>query len=76
MTNKTYTLALDIDAETYRKLYAGQVREVLARATNGQNVRFPASALRSFVTHNGIRGIFEIEVSGDNRLLELRRKDR
>ncbi len=76
MTNKTYTLALDIDAETYRKLYAGQVREVLARATNGQNVRFPASALRSFVTHNGIRGVFEIEVSGDNRLLELRRKNR
>ena len=74
MANKTYIFALDIDAETYRRLYAGQVRDVLARATNGQNVRFPASALRCFVTHDGIQGVFEIEVSEENRLLELRRK--
>ena len=75
MTNKTYILALDIDAEAYRRLYAGQARDVVARTTNGQNIRFPASALRRFVDHDGIRGIFEIEVTADNRLLALRRKD-
>ena len=75
MTNKTYILALDIDAEAYRRLYAGQARDVVARATSGENVRFPASTLRGFVAHDGIRGVFELEVTGDNRLLELRRKD-
>ena len=75
MATKTYILALDIDAEEYRRLYAGQARYVVARATNGQNIRFPASFLRRFVNHDGIRGVFEIEVTDNNRLLDLRRKD-
>ncbi len=75
MSSKTYILALDIDAESYLRLYTGQVRDVVARTSTGQNIRFPAAALRRFVVHDGIRGIFEIEVTAENRLIELRRKD-
>jgi hypothetical protein len=74
MTNRTFTVQLAIDAEEYRKLYAGYARDVVARTNSGQTIRFPASALRGFVAHDGIRGVFEIQVSGDNRLLEIRRR--
>ncbi len=66
---------LAIAAEEYRKLYAGQARDVVVRATNGQTLRFPASALREFVGHDGVRGVFEIRVSDDNRLVAIRRQD-
>lgn len=68
-------MTLAIDAEEYRKLYAGQARDVVVRATSGQTVRFPASALRGFVGHDGVQGIFEIRVTSDNRLVEIRRQD-
>jgi hypothetical protein len=74
MDDKTFTLKLAIDAEEYRKLYAGQARDVVVRATNGQTLRFPAAALRPFVAHNGVRGHFEIQVTSDNRLVEIRRR--
>jgi len=74
MHEKTFTLNLAIDAEEYRKLYAGQARDVVARATNGQTLRFPAAALRPFVAHDGVRGNFEIQVTSDNRLVEIRRR--
>lgn len=66
---------LAIAAEEYRKLYAGQARDVVVRATNGQTLRFPASALREFVGHDGVRGVFEIRVSDDNRLVAIHRQD-
>lgn len=74
MAEKTFTMNLAIDAEEYRKLYAGQARDVVARATSGETIRFPASALRGFVGHDGVRGIFEIQVTGDHRLVAIRRQ--
>jgi len=75
MPDKTFTMRLSIDADEYRKLYAGSASDVVARATNGQTLRFPASALRRFVSHEGIRGVFEICVTDDNRLVSIRRQD-
>jgi len=74
MAEKTFTMNLAIDAEEYRKLYAGQARDVVVRATSGQTLRFPASALRGFVGHDGVRGVFEIQVTADNRLVAIRRQ--
>ena len=75
MAAKTFTMKLAIDADEYRKLYAGQARDVVVRATNGQTIRFPASALRGFVGHDGVRGVFEIQVTSDNRLVTICRRD-
>ena len=74
MTDKTFTVNLTIDAQEYRKLYSGQARDVVVRASSGQIIRFPASALRGFVGHDGVRGTFEIRVTEDNRLLDVRRQ--
>ncbi|MBN2297664.1 MAG: DUF2835 domain-containing protein [Deltaproteobacteria bacterium] len=64
---------LSISAETYKRYYSGEVRYVLARSYDGRRVKFPASYLRRFVSHEGITGEFEIEYDGNNRLKEIRR---
>ncbi|MGV6806383.1 MAG: DUF2835 domain-containing protein [bacterium] len=74
MANSTFILTLKIGAEEYQKLYAGQVRDVVARANNGQTVRFPASVLRPFVSHQGVYGTFELEVDGNLKLAGIRRR--
>jgi hypothetical protein len=70
----SYTLRLDISPEVFQHLYSGQVSEVLATDVDGLRIRFPASWLRRFVTRDGIHGVFELEVSEDNRLLALKSK--
>ncbi|WJW74406.1 DUF2835 domain-containing protein [Thiohalobacter sp. IOR34] len=64
---------LQLSADDYLHFYQGSARDVLARALDGRRLRFPAAALRPFVRHNGVHGLFEIEFDADHRLVALRR---
>lgn len=63
---------LNISADEYKKMYAGVASSVHARAVDGRRIRFPASALRPFVTQRGVQGVFAIEFDRDCKLLGLR----
>ena len=71
--NRTIVIGLNIDSEELLKLYRGSAREVVARSLDGQNIRFPAEALKPFVTHNGVQGQFALVVDASNKLVDLRR---
>jgi urease beta subunit len=60
---------LDIPAEDCLRYYRGSARQVLATALDGRRVQFPASALRPFVTREGIRGVYELRFDAHHRLL-------
>lgn len=64
---------LNIPAEKYKKYYSGEIRYVLARSYDGRSVKFPASYLRRFVSHDGVSGEFEIVYDENNRLKDIRR---
>ncbi|MDD3517020.1 MAG: DUF2835 domain-containing protein [Chromatiales bacterium] len=68
-----YFFYLDIPAEEYLRYYSGRASAVVVRANNGLRVRFPASAIRRFVTRDGIQGRFHLKVDENNRLLSLER---
>ena len=51
--------------------YRGQVRSIRARATNGQSVQFPASALQKFILQDGVHGRFRIEFDEQHKFLSL-----
>lgn len=40
--------------------YRGEVRAVVARASNGQTVQFPLSVLHKFISVDGIQGRFRL----------------
>ncbi len=67
------TLNLYISADEYLKLYRGQAHYASARALDGRKVRFPAHILKPYVTHEGIRGLFEICFDGQGKFLSIRR---
>ncbi len=67
------TLKLSIPAAEMRRLYEGSAREVVARAENGQMVRFPARVLRGEVTHAGVHGRFRLSFDADGRFTAITR---
>ena len=62
---------LAISAEEYLAYYQGSAQEVVARSDDNRIVRFPASAIREFVTHDGIFGSFEITFDENNKLIGI-----
>jgi hypothetical protein len=70
---REFHFRLNISAQDYLAYYQGAAREVVATSSEGLRVRFPASALRPFVTHEGIVGAFVLRVGADNKLHSLHR---
>lgn len=68
---KSVVVKLTIEADEFLRLYKGTARDVLARATNGQTVRFPANILRPFVTREGVRGRFKISFDATGKLIAI-----
>jgi len=62
---------LAISAEEYLAYYQGSAQVVVARSDDGKTIRFPASAIRQFVTHDGIYGSFEISFDENNKLIAI-----
>lgn len=63
---------LNISNDEFLAYYQGHANSVLVRSEDGRNVQLPAQNLRQFLTGDGIRGVFEMELDDTNKLLELR----
>ncbi|MGD9401161.1 MAG: DUF2835 family protein [bacterium] len=70
---RTYRFRLNILKQEYLSYYAGSARWVVARAFEGETVRFPASFLREFVSEDGVLGFFEMVVDENDKLVSLKR---
>ena len=62
---------LAISAEEYLAYYQGSAQVVVARSDDNRIIRFPASAIRKFVTKDGIYGSFEISFDENNKLIAV-----
>ncbi|GJQ60031.1 MAG: DUF2835 family protein [Candidatus Scalindua sp. AMX11] len=69
--HKRFQFSLHITPEDYVTYYEGVTTSVLVRTYCGKKVKFPASVLRQYVTQNGIRGIFEMEVDQNSKLVSV-----
>ena len=73
MTVRTLTFHVAISAETFLEYYRGPGRSVLVRTDDGQTLRFPAGALQSYVTQDGVHGHFMIQFDDANRLIGIKK---
>lgn len=62
---------LNLSSEEFLAYYQGVARDVVTRSLDGRTVRFPANALRPYVTHEGVRGVFALRYDENNKLVEL-----
>lgn len=63
---------LAISAEEFLAYYQGSAKAVVARSDDNKVIRFPASAIRKFVTHDGIHGSFEISFDENHKLIAIK----
>lgn len=70
---RTIRFSLRIPAPRFIRYYEGSVQWVQVRAFDGTRVRFPASALRRFVTEEGVYGTFEMVIDENRKLLSLKK---
>ena len=68
-------LQLALSAEKCIAYYQGSAQVVVARSEDNRIVRFPASAIRQFVTRDGVFGRFEITFDDNNKLVAIRQID-
>ena len=62
---------LAISANDYLAHYQGSAQVVVVRSEDNRVVQFPASAIRKFVTHDGIYGRFEMTIDENNKLIAI-----
>lgn len=62
---------LAMPTEKYLAYYKGKAGYVVTRSLDNRNVKFPANAIRDFLTHDGIFGLFEIQFDENNKLLRI-----
>ena len=67
------TFSLHISPEQYQRYYRGSAKAVVVTATDGRTLKFPASAMQQFVTHDGIQGRFEIRFDDNNKMIGISR---
>ena len=70
---RAFQFRLAIPSQEYLVYYQGAARNVVVTLASGQNLQFPAEALRPFVTHAGVYGMFRLEVNEDNKLERMTR---
>jgi len=70
---RSYRAHIVLRESQVRSLYTGAASQVVVRDVRGVRIAFPLSRLRPFVSHTGVSGWFELRVSNDDRLVDLRR---
>ena len=70
---QTITVELNISPERFQTYYQGIVENVVATASDGRTVQFPARVLRPFLSYQGIQGTFEITIDAHLKFQSIRR---
>ena len=70
---KKMRFSIDISAEKYLAYYQGSAKFVRVVTEEGLSLKFPASELQKFITHEGIQGRFEIVFNRQHKLVSMNR---
>jgi hypothetical protein len=73
MAHQEISFHLNITTQELQRYYRGSVASVSVVANDGRRIQFPVSALRPFVSHDGVKGWFVMLVNANNKLIEIRR---
>ena len=66
-------VVLKISSYQLMQYYEGEVDSVVAKATDGRTIKFPANTLRSVVQSNGVYGTFELVFDNQNKFVSISR---
>lgn len=71
--NQFVRFYLKLPADQYLRVYQGTAKRISVIAENSQRIEFPAANIRQFLTHNGISGLFEMELTCENKFVTIKK---
>ena len=75
-THQYIRFQLKLSADQYLKVYQGIAKNISAQADDGRRIAFPAQNIKQFLTHDGIYGHFEMELTAENKFVAIKKLDR
>lgn len=72
-SRRRYKVDISLSTDQLKAFYAGHVFQVSARDRSGVRLQFPLQSLRPFISHEGVSGTFQIDVTSDNKLKAIRK---
>jgi len=73
MIAQRFHVSINISYDDFLPYYEGHIKDVIAPDINGKTIRFPASALQAYLTYAGVKGVFELRIDENNKLLSCKR---
>jgi len=73
-TNTHFTFSMKLSKEKYERFYRGTAQYIIVMTHQGVSLQFPASAMRNYITNEGISGTFMITMDENNKLVALKKK--
>lgn len=73
MTSELLVFKLAIPAEKYLSVYKGHAKTISTLSIDGRRVEFSAEKVRRFLTRDGVYGVFEMEISAEQKFLAIKR---
>ncbi len=65
--------SLQLSYDQYLQVYQGTAKNVSVIADDGRRIAFPARNIQSFLTKEGIKGHFEMELTAENKFVCLKK---
>jgi len=64
---------LGINTDQFLRVYQGSAKNISARADDGRLIKFPAQNIKQFLTHDGIYGYFEMELTSAHKFVAIKK---
>ena len=64
---------LRLPAEQFLRVYQGSARTISTQAEDGRRIQFPAQNIKQFLTHDGIYGYFEMELTAEHKFIAIKK---
>ena len=71
--HQTIRFSVNLSYEQYLKVYQGIAKTITVVSDDGRNVVFPAGNIQSFLTKQGINGLFEMELTPQNKFVGIKK---
>jgi len=71
--NQFIRFSLQLSYDQYLQVYQGSAKNISVLADDGRRIAFPARNIQSFLTKEGIKGYFEMELTAENRFISLKK---
>jgi len=64
---------LNISYDKYLLVYQGHANSIVATASDGRKIQFPADIVKPYLTRRGIQGFFEITFNRNNKFQSIKK---